>query len=686
MPEDTSTGERIDSWKNIAAYLGRDARTVIRWEKEKGLPIRRISGGQRHCVFAYRRELDAWLAGQDHPNGVNLPLTNGNGSLAALAVPAPPVMVRISPASPLPHTAFRWKPAIYSAAGFLAALLLMATAYRFEDRQFSLHAPQITGQQQLTENGEEKQGLLTDGRNLYFGQEQNGWFALAKMPVGRGATNILWAPSANVLPVDLSPDGSHLLAFTYRGQEETEKEREMWIVPLAGGEPRRLTNIKVHSAAWAPDGKSIAFAVGNRIDLISVDGTALREIGSFGAIPDALHWSENGQHLRFLLQDTATQKLSCWEFISSDGMRTTTLRSMPSPMESYWAWTRAPGKDSSLVLGSGLYPGDISLWFIHYGKSWWEPQIQTSKIPLPQTGASDIAFDRKTHRLLVLAEPPFRNTFLRFDTRTQGFRQIFPGVSGTDLDYSRDGQWIVYATPRLDSIWISRTDGRDARQIVLPPSIIELPRWSPDGKQIAFMSKVPDRPWRIYITRLDTGATREASEGDDNQGAPTWSPDERFLVYGNVKCQLTHTCAIHRIDLSTGKVQTLPGSEGLFTARWSLDGRYVAALNIDQHQLFLFDIGTQKWHKLADAIDSADLSWSRDSKYLYTTIRGASPRIVRIRAADGHQETVLDLRAQDRFDLTEDDDLEFSLAPDDAVILHRQIHSNEVYAYDVRDQ
>jgi len=53
--------ERLDSWKEIAAYLGRDVRTVRRWEEEKGLPVHRVPGGERRAVFAYRSEIDAWL-------------------------------------------------------------------------------------------------------------------------------------------------------------------------------------------------------------------------------------------------------------------------------------------------------------------------------------------------------------------------------------------------------------------------------------------------------------------------------------------------------------------------------------------------------------------------------------------------------------------------------------------------
>jgi len=52
---------RLDSWKQIADYLGRDVTTVIRWEKEKALPVHRVPGGKRHAVFAYPEEIDAWM-------------------------------------------------------------------------------------------------------------------------------------------------------------------------------------------------------------------------------------------------------------------------------------------------------------------------------------------------------------------------------------------------------------------------------------------------------------------------------------------------------------------------------------------------------------------------------------------------------------------------------------------------
>lgn len=59
MPQEA---RRLTSWKEISAYIGRDVRTVARWERERGLPVRRVPGGRKSSVFAWTHEIDAWLA------------------------------------------------------------------------------------------------------------------------------------------------------------------------------------------------------------------------------------------------------------------------------------------------------------------------------------------------------------------------------------------------------------------------------------------------------------------------------------------------------------------------------------------------------------------------------------------------------------------------------------------------
>src|SRR3989442_4764042 len=71
---ESRAGERLDSWKEIAAYLKRDESTVRRWEEE-GLPVHRYPHKKKASVFAYRSEIDRWL-------------NNGHAGLATTAAPA----------------------------------------------------------------------------------------------------------------------------------------------------------------------------------------------------------------------------------------------------------------------------------------------------------------------------------------------------------------------------------------------------------------------------------------------------------------------------------------------------------------------------------------------------------------------------------------------------------------------
>ncbi len=59
-PNAASNGDTLHSWKEIAAYLRRDVRTVQRWEKTEGLPVHRLWHKRLGSVFAYKSELDAW--------------------------------------------------------------------------------------------------------------------------------------------------------------------------------------------------------------------------------------------------------------------------------------------------------------------------------------------------------------------------------------------------------------------------------------------------------------------------------------------------------------------------------------------------------------------------------------------------------------------------------------------------
>ncbi len=100
MSSDPATaGEsRLDSWKEIAVHLGREVRTVQRWEKSEGLPVHRHVHGQRGTVYGFRSELDAWLTSRTQSScetvapeatpGQTLDNPLGNGRVSVFASPA----------------------------------------------------------------------------------------------------------------------------------------------------------------------------------------------------------------------------------------------------------------------------------------------------------------------------------------------------------------------------------------------------------------------------------------------------------------------------------------------------------------------------------------------------------------------------------------------------------------------
>ena len=63
-PVERPPEKRLDSWKEIAAYLNRDVTTVQRWEKREGMPVHRHAHEKRGSVYALTNELDAWIEGR----------------------------------------------------------------------------------------------------------------------------------------------------------------------------------------------------------------------------------------------------------------------------------------------------------------------------------------------------------------------------------------------------------------------------------------------------------------------------------------------------------------------------------------------------------------------------------------------------------------------------------------------
>ena len=111
---------------------------------------------------------------------------------------------------------------------------------------------------------------------------------------------------------------------------------------------------------------------------------------------------------------------------------------------------------------------------------------------------------------------------------------------------------------------------------------------------------------------------------------------------------------IQIVDLQTKQLRTLPSSEGLFSPRWSPDGKYIAAMTLDEKHLMLFDTKSQQWKLLAE-LPLSDPVWSANGLAGAHALGLTDPRrpIYRVSAPEGRVEEVAalgDFRAGETID------------------------------------
>ncbi len=235
-----------------------------------------------------------------------------------------------------------------------------------------------------------------------------------------------------------------------------------------------------------------------------------------------------------------------------------------------------------------------------------------------------------------------RSEWVRYDPKSGKFIPYLPGIVGEGLDFSRDGDWVAFVSLPDGALWRSRVDGKERLQLTSPPMRAALPRWSPDGKQIAFMATELGRPWKIFVVTNDGGIPRQLMPGENDQADPSWSPGANSLAFGAVLGK--GPLGIHLIDLKTGEASTLPSSEKLFSPRWSPDGRYLAAMPADDPGIRVFDFKAQRWTEVTK-LHAAYPNWSHDGQHLYFESPSTEDAaFYRVRIRDQKLERVVSLK------------------------------------------
>jgi dipeptidyl aminopeptidase/acylaminoacyl peptidase len=274
-----------------------------------------------------------------------------------------------------------------------------------------------------------------------------------------------------------------------------------------------------------------------------------------------------------------------------------------------------------------------------------------------------------------------RAELVRYDSAAKQFVPFLQGISAGDVDFSRDGKWVTYVSLPDLTLWRSRVDGSDRLQ--LAPAAAALPRWSPDGAQIAYHSAEFGKPWKIFLVSAQGGPPEELLPEKVAELDATWSADGSQLAFGRLSYMDTESAEIYLVDVKTRKVSTVPGSRGLYSPRWSPDGHYLSAVGVEaSKKLMLFDFRSQKWSEWSSEDDNFDYGqWSRDSRYFYWDNFGTNPKCRRLKLGEHRPEDLFSLNGLRRFAGT------FGSwsgqAPDDSRLFVRDVSTQDIYALDV---
>jgi Tol biopolymer transport system component/DNA-binding winged helix-turn-helix (wHTH) protein len=591
----------------------------------------------------------------------------------APASATPPV-----PSSRALPAARRFPPGLLALAAILFVTAIVASYLIGSDRA-STAPPHIA---QLTHSGHIAPGVdtmenlaaaVTDGVHLFAGTIDNGHYGIAAVSLGDGSITALNVPDEVAGPAlgDISPDGSRLLL---RDHLSPESEQPLWAVPTIGGSALRIGNVFAHDATWMPNNGGILYANGNNLYLSTINSGTPSLYATLPGRAFWLRWSPDAKLLRFTIIDPLTHTTSLWQLSSADRKPHQLLPGFSQPSsECCGVWT-ADGRSFIFQSDSG---GNSDLWRLSGNST---------------TGPTRLTNGPLEFRSPVAARTGNRIFFLGVDARSDLLRlepsgQLAPErgflSSAVRVDYTRDGRWVAW-TDSSGQLWRARSDGQEKIQLTPDNLAVFLAHWSPDGKQLALMAREPGKAWQIYLVGAEGDNLQPLLKESRNAADPSWSPDGKSLVFGRVNDYMGKENAartLHILHLDTHQIDEVPGSDNLFSPRWSPDGRWIAALTLDQRQVRLFDVASRTWTTLA-VPSGADPVWSSDSRFLYihASLDPAQP-IDKVSIPDGHVTELVRLA-----DSRENDAVDFvfgGLTQQDEPLIRARVFTGNFFSMDL---
>lgn len=542
---------------------------------------------------------------------------------------------------------------VFLAIATLAGMVAVANAFPRGHAHASAAAiaPRVTSITQVTRDGFRKTNLLGDNSQLFVTELPAAQRVIAKVSVPQSDRSLVATPFSNLQALDLSSDRTKLLVAP---RQAGSSEDEFWTLPVTKGSPERIGNLTGRDATWSKDGQQLAFSKGSDLFIASSTGSEVRQLFTANGSVFAPRFSPDGLRVRFTVSDASQGTTALWE-VGRDG-------SSPHALLAHWQY------GSTACCGNWTADGHYYI----FQATQTLPNtttILTTLWALPDSAQSS---EESTPALVPLTSGPMsfgnvspapdnkkiwaigvqpKGEVVKYDPKKKQFVPVAGGVSATDLDFSTDGKWVTYVAIPEGTLWRSRADGADRLQLTSAPAHAALPHWSPDGKQIAFVSMQPGESWKIWVIAAGGGTPQELVTEKGSQIDANWSPDGHQIMFGDYAHD-SGGLSIRIVDMKTHQTVTVPGSAGFFSPRWSPNGRYIAALAPDFTRVMLFDFQSQKWSTwLMEPAGAVNYPvWSPDSKRLYfDDLISGDESIRSVKVGESQAETVLVLGGLERY-------------------------------------
>ena len=561
-PSETAAEDRLDSWKEIAAYLKRDVTTVQRWEKREGMPVHRHLHDRMGSVYASRRELDAWVRSRNLRSAEE----NGNGAVSASA----------SAEAPAEREKSRWGRKFVLPLAAVGALAIGVGLWLERTEHFWRNPLADARFQTVTDfdGVDEAAAVSRDGHLVAFLSDRDGQADVWVTQIGSGEFhNLTHGTVAELMNpavrnLGFSPDGS-LVTFWVRKRAGASGENiGVWAVPVLGGEPRLYLD-GVAEYDWSRDGSRLAYHTPGPGDPLYVtDGGIRPESRPIFSAPAGLHshfplWSPDAAFLYFV-QGQLPDKLDIWRIRPTGGS--------PERITSHDAQVTYPvllDRRTLLYLANDADGSGPSLYSMDVER----------KIPHRLTTGLDrytsLAASADRQRLVVTRATPHATLWhMRLGDSpveaAKAERVLLTTSTGFSPRLGANYLLYVSATGSGESIWKlangASTElwrGEDA-QVFGGPAI------SPDGQNIAFSVRQHGRAL-LYVMQADGTNARTVADSLDLQGAPAWSPDGRSITSAANDHGAPH---LFRVPVDGGAPAGFVGEYSLDPA-WSPDGGFV---------------------------------------------------------------------------------------------------------------